>query len=175
MKNNEIWKDIEGYDGLYQVSDKGRVKSVKFGKEKILKPGRDKDGYLLVILSKNGERNTYRVHRLVAQAFLPNPNDLPQINHKDEVKTNNSVQNIEWCDQKYNHNYGTINQRIAEKCSKPVLQFTKSGEFIKEYKSVMDVQRNLGYAQSNISYCCLGKIKSAYGFIWCYKKSQIQN
>ena len=166
---NEVWKDIVGYEGLYQVSDKGRIKSLWFGKERILKPGTDRDGYLRVSLCKNGKKKTYQVHRLVVKVFISNTNDLPQINHKDEVKTNNSVENLEWCDQKYNHNYGTINQRIAEKCSKLVLQYEKSGEFVKEWKSLMDVCRNLGYDKSAISACCNEKRKSAYGFFWKYK------
>ena len=111
----------------------------------------------------------YKIHRLVAFTFLTNPQNLSDVNHKDENKTNNSVQNLEFCDKKYNCNFGTRNQRIAEKHSKPVLQFTKSGEFVREWKSGMDVQKNLGYTQTNISACCLGKYKSAYGFVWKYK------
>ena len=171
MKNNEIWKDIEGYQGLYQISDKGRVKSLYFGKERILKPGNNGQGYLHVILCKNGKMKIYKVHRLVCQTFLPNPNNLPEINHKDEDKTNNKVDNLEWCSSKYNINYGTHNQRSTEKRSKPVLQFTKDGIFVKEWKSTIDVQKNLGYACGHISNCCNGKNKSAYGFIWKYKKS----
>lgn len=171
MNNNikEKWCPIKGYEGLYQVSDKGRVKSLKFGKERILKSARDTGGYLLVALCKNGEQKTYKVHRLVAQAFIPNPNNLPEINHKDEDKTNNSAQNLEWCDSKYNNNYGTHNQRSAEKRSKPILQFTKDGEFVKEWKSIRDVERNLGYAKQHISSCCNGKRKSSNGFVWKFK------
>ena len=172
MTNEEIWCPIKGYEGLYEVSDYGRVKSLKFGKERILKPRRDKDGYLFVTLYKNGDHKTCKVHRLVAQTFIPNPDNLPQVNHKDEDKENNSVQNLEWCDRKYNYNYGTRIQRISEKNSKPVLQYTKSGEFVKEWKSARDVQRNLGYFGTYISSCCLGKRKSAYGFIWKFKDSK---
>ena len=173
-ENEEVWKDVSGYEGLYQVSDKGRVKSLWFGKERILKPGKLKKGYLQVSLSKNREMKGYKVHRLVCQTFLPNPNNLPEVNHKDEDKTNNKVENLEWCDRKYNNNYGNHNQKVFEKTtngklSKPVLQFTKSGEFIQEWKSTMDVKRNLGFDQGHISQCCLGKLKSAYGFIWKYK------
>ena len=173
-ENNEVWKDILGYEGHYQVSDKGRVKSLKQGKEKILKPRKDKDGYLYVCLCKNGEVKTCKIHRLVGQSFIPNPNNLPEINHRDEVKTNNSVENLEWCSSKYNMNYGTRVQRQSKKLtngklSKPVLQYTKDGKFIQEWKSTRDVERNLGYNQSAISRCCLGKQKTSYSFIWKYK------
>ena len=174
MTNEEIWCPIKDYEGLYEVSDKGRVRSIKFGKERILKPLRNTCGYLQVQLWKNGEKKNLLVHRLVAQAFIPNPDNLPQVNHKDEDKENNSVQNLEWCDGKYNINYGTCIKRVSEKLtngklSKPVLQYTKSGEFVKEWKSAKDVQRNLGYFHNNISYCCNGKLKSAYGYVWKYK------
>ena len=166
---NEVWRDIEGYEGMYQVSDKGRVRSLKFGKERILKPGRLKNDYLYVNLCKNGEAKKYYIHRLVAQAFLPNPDNLSQINHRDEIKTNNCVENLEWCDSKYNNNYGTHIQRQVEKVSKTVLQFTKSGEFVREWKSVADVKRNHRYTHAHISECCLGKYKSSHGFFWKYK------
>ena len=169
MTEDEIWCPIKGYESLYEVSDKGRVRSLKFGKERILKQGRNNSGYLQVCLCKNGETKRCLVHRLVAQAFIHNPDNLPEVNHKDEDKENNSVQNLEWCDRKYNVNYGTGIQRISEKKSKPVLQYTKSGEFVKEWKSMNDVQRNLGYSKGNISSCCTGRLKSAYNFIWRFK------
>ena len=169
MKNNEIWKDIFGYEGLYQVSNLGRVRSLKFGKERILSIRRSKFGYLLVNLCKNSDMKTFRVHRLVGQSFIPNPNNLPEINHRDEDKTNNKVVNLEWCSSKYNANFGTRNQRQAEKCSKSVIQYTKTGEFVKKWKSTHDVQRNLGFDQGHISQCCTGKRKSAYKFVWKYK------
>ena len=162
---DEIWRTIKGYESQYQVSDQGRVKSLKFGKERILKPLRNTFGYLFVFLCKNGEKKEYKVHRLVAKTFIPNPDNLPQVNHKDEDKDNNSVQNLEWCDSKYNNNYGTRN----EKLSKSVLQYTKSGVFVREWKSATDVQRNLNYNIGNISKCCTGKLKSAYNFIWKFK------
>ena len=165
----EIWCPIKGFEGLYEVSDKGRVKSIGYGKEKILKPFSNKDGYLQVGLRKNRGRKNWLVHRLVAKTFIPNPDNLPEVNHKDEDKTNNSVQNLDWCDKKYNNNYGTRTQRQADKCSKPVIQFTKDGEFVREWKSMNDVQRNLNYSQGNISSCCTGRYKYAYNFIWKFK------
>ena len=173
MENNneEVWKDIAGYEGLYKVSNLGRVKSFKQGKERIMKPVYDTCGYLRVGLSKNGKQKFCSIHRLVAQAFIPNPDKLTQINHKDENPSNNNVTNLEWCDSKYNNNYGTRNQRVAEKLSKPVLQYTKDEKFVREWKSTKDVQRNLGYYHSLISECCNVKRKSAYGFLWKYKNS----
>lgn len=156
----EIFKDIEGYKGLYQVSNLGNIKSLKFRKEKTLKPKKDKDGYLMVNLYKEKKPKTFKVHRLVAQAFIENPNNLPEVNHKDEDKTNNHVTNLEWCDRKYNINYGTAIQRI----SKQVLCL----ETGKIYPSANEVQRQLGFAQGNISACCNGRIKQAYGFHWKY-------
>ena len=168
-ENEEVWKDVSGYEGLYQVSNKGRVKSLKFGKERIMKPCNNGRGYLFILLCKNGNRKKNKVHRLVAKAFLSNLDNLPEVNHKDENKTNNCVENLEWCDSKYNINYGSHNQRSGEKRSKPVFQYSKDGEFVRKWKSTKDVERNLGYAHTNISSCCLGKRKSAYGFIWKYK------
>ena len=169
MNIDEIWCPIKGYEGLYEVSDQGRVRSLKFGKERILKPIRNTQGYIQVHLCKNGEIKKCLVHRLVAKTFIPNPNNLQEVNHKDEDKANNFVKNLEWCDRKYNNNYGTRTKRQSEKLSKPVLQYTKSGVFVREWKSTRDVQRNLNYCQSNISYCCNGRRKSANGYIWKYK------
>lgn len=118
----EEWRSIEGYEGLYEVSNTGQVRSLdryvktcyeayKLHKGKILSPAKDKNGYLKVHLCYNGKHNIIRVHRLVAQAFLPNPDNLPEVNHKDEDKTNNNVDNLEWCDRKYNNNYGTKIER----------------------------------------------------------------
>ena len=114
----EEWRNIKGYEGRYQISSFGRVKSLIDNKgkyrEKILKQRIDK-GYLKAHLTKNGKQKTYSVHRLVAQAFIPNLNSLPCINHKDEDKTNNHVSNLEWCDYNYNNNYGTRNEKISKK------------------------------------------------------------
>ena len=122
----EEWKDIRDYEGLYQISNMGNVKSLgrwvnyknkgkKWQEGKILKPLVDKEGYLKICLWKNGYIKHFRVHRLVAQAFIPNPKNYPQVNHKDENPSNNFVKNLEYCDAKYNSNYGTRNKRIAEK------------------------------------------------------------
>ncbi|MBQ5900688.1 MAG: HNH endonuclease [Clostridia bacterium] len=170
----EQWKNIKGYEGFYQVSDLGRVKSLKYGKERVLVGIKDTHGYLMVRLCKDSKAKTCKVHRLVADAFIPNPNNLPQVNHKDENKGNNVVTNLEWCDAGYNTNYGTRNERSAKartnhpNKSKPVYQYTMDGTLIKSYPSTMEVERQTGYGNSKISECCLGKHKQAYGFIWSY-------
>ena len=166
----EIWKDISGYPN-YQVSNLGRVKSLgndKNRKEKILKSSKEGWGYLQVLLSKDGKSKYFKVHRLVASAFLDNSNNLPEVNHKDEDKTNNRVENLEYCDRTYNNNYGSRNERTAIANSKPVLQFTKQGEFIKKWKSTREVERELGFNHSNIAQCCQGKLKSSNGYEWKY-------
>ena len=122
----EIFKDIKGYEGLYQVSNYGRVKSLyriqimptggkRIIEERILKTIKNKKGYIGVHLSKNNKDKTVYIHRLVAQAFIPNPNNYPQVNHKDEDKTNNHVDNLEWCTAKYNSNYGHRNDKIGRR------------------------------------------------------------
>lgn len=125
----EEWKDIKWYEGLYQVSNLGRVKSLpkdvfvsnptftgyRHTKEKILKPSKNGAGYQVVILCNNNKKYQVYVHRLVAQAFIPNPNNLPEVNHKDENPLNNIVDNLEWCTHKYNGNYGTVNMRKRNK------------------------------------------------------------
>ena len=119
----EIWRPIVGYEGLYEVSSYGRVrsldryvkgKSYRLHKGKVLSPGKNSRGYLSAVLSYNGKHKAITVHRLVAEAFLPNPDNLPEVNHKDEDKTNNRVENLEWCNHKYNMNYGTRNIRAKE-------------------------------------------------------------
>lgn len=154
-------KDIAGYEGLYAVTSCGKVWSYR--NEKFLKPKREKSGYLHVDLYKNGQMKSYKIHRLVAMAYIPNPDNLPQINHKDENKTNNCLQNLEWCDSKYNINYGNR----TEKTKKPILQYDLDGNFIREWPSATDVGREV---KSNICNCLKGKLPKAYGFIWKYKE-----
>ena len=171
----EQWKDII-YEKDYQISNLGRIKSFKWGKERILKQSQCMNGYYYVNLSKNGIVKNYFVHRLVAEAFLPNPNNYPCVNHKDEDKSNNIVSNLEWCDVKYNTNYGTRNKRIGKsntngKLSKPVLQYTLDGQFVKEWPSTMEAARN-GFNQGHIIECCRKNRKTHKGFKWGYKDEQ---
>lgn len=138
----EIWKDIDGYEGLYRVSNHGRVKSfrksTKYGSpdEFILKSSVANNGYCQVTLYDNAKRKKFLVHRLVAQAFIPNPKNLPQINHLDENRTNNNVDNLEWCTAKYNNSYGTARIRTIDTKSKPIEQLTIDGKVIAVYRSV---------------------------------------
>lgn len=168
----EHWKAIAGYEGIYEVSDLGRVKSLgnnKSRKEKILKPRKYSCGYYLVNLCKDGVAKQCLIHRLVADAFIPNPNNLETVNHKDEVKTNNSASNLEWMSQKDNLNYGTRNNRVAEANSKQVQMLDKkTGELIATFPSINEAERITGIPRSNISSCCLSKRKSSGGYVWKY-------
>ena len=168
---NEIWKQIDSYED-YQISNWGRVKSFKKGKERILRPRVVGAGYLQVILYKDGKTKPVFIHRLVANAFINNPDNLPEVNHKDENKQNNLVTNLEWCDAKYNSNYGTSIQRIADKLtngplSKQVGQYSKDGNLIKIWPSMIEAHRN-GFNVGHICSCCKGKYKTHGGFIWRY-------
>lgn len=157
----EIWKDIKDYEELYWVSNLGRVKS----KRKILKPINSE--YLKVGLSKNGIQTTKYIHRLVAETFL-GKSDL-QVNHKDENKHNNCVDNLEWITFKENMNYGTKQDRESLiKTKYNVLQYDLDGNLIKKWFNLREIIQNTNYKKSNIQYCCLGKNKTAYGYIWKY-------
>lgn len=167
----EIWKDIEGYEGLYQISNWGRVRSLKYkggSKERILKPCISGRGYLYVSLCKNHKRKNHYIHRLVGKAFLDNPDNLNEINHKDEDKKNNHANNIEWCDRKYNCNYGTAIQRMTKTLSRTIYQYTLDGELLNEWQSMHEIQRKLGYDRRSISKCCRGLFKQSHGYKWTY-------
>ena len=157
-------KDVVGYESLYAVTSCGKVWSHR--SNKFLKPSADKDGYLIVNLHKNGKVKCFRVHRLVATAYLLNPDNLPQVNHKDECKTNNCLQNLEWCNAKYNNNYGTHNEKVSNSLKIPILQYDLDGNFIREWSSATDVGREV---QSHICHCLNGDHKTALGYIWKYK------
>lgn len=152
----EIWKSIKGYEN-YEVSNFGRVKSFWYGKEKILKPNKINNGYLQVVLFKDGKRKNFFIHRLVASAFIPNPYGFEQVNHKDEVKTNNCVSNLEFCSSWYNTHFGTRNERVASALSKPVeaSRFSDFRTIELRFASTMEAGRN-GYNFGNVSACCRG-------------------
>ena len=173
--NKEEWRPVVGYEGLYEVSNLGRVRNSRTGR--IRKITFDQDGYLQLSLFRKGSNVCRKVHRLVAMAFIPNPDNLPCINHKDENPANNCVDNLEWCTHQYNNNYGNRIEKYRKsntngKKSKPVLQYTLEGEFVREWPSVMEIHRKLGYSQGNISSYCRGETNSSYGFIWKYKQPE---
>lgn len=178
---NEIWKDIHGYEGMYQVSNLGRVKSIDRVvvksdgtlfrlKSRIMKPY--SHTYMYVRLTKDGKNRSYSIHRLVCEAFHPNPNNYPCVNHKDNNPLNNYVGNLEWCTYAYNNNYGTHSQRLSdtmvEKYGVAIDVYTKRGEYIKSYSSIRDAI-NDGYTRDSISKCCRGELDSHCGLIFKYK------
>jgi hypothetical protein len=160
----EEWKTIiiDNEEVNYEVSSFGRVRNKK--RKNILSVHKV-SGYYKVHLSINGKKKMCSVHRLVAIAFIPNPNNLPQINHKDEDSSNNYVQNLEWCTASYNINYGTRNQRAAEKNSKPIAQI-KDGTVVAIYSSSIEAQKQTGIDFSKIRMCCRKERKSAGGYQW---------
>lgn len=184
MEIKEDWKTIEHYPD-YMVSNLGRVKSFKNGKEKILKQGINKGGYLYVVLCKEGKMKTFNVHRLVCTAFLPNTDNLPQVNHKNEIKTDNRIENLEYCTAKYNSNYGTHNERVSitlkgrklsqehkNKCSSslriPIIQYDLDNKMIGMWESAKQASEVWGIDSSSILKCCRGKYKTCGGYKWKY-------
>ena len=190
----EIWKDIVGYEGLYQVSNLGRIRSLDryvnsaiknsnkvIKKGKILKPNPNWNNYLQVHLSKNGKGKMSVVHRLVAQTFIPNPNNLPQVNHIDGNKFNNSIENLEWCTAKeninhswklglsksYQHTKGKLTDYSKSLCKK-VSQYDLNGNLLNVYNSISEASKNSPCCISDISNCCNNKRKTSHNFIWKY-------
>ena len=195
----EIWRDIKGYEGLYQVSNYGNVRSMNYSRTKRVKELKlnKTNGYLRVILRKDKQSTSRAVHRLVAEAFIPNINDLPEVNHKDECKTNNNVDNLEWCTRVYNINYGTANKRRAETrikngtvwknhftpftnkeiCArggraknkkKKIIQCNLDGTLVREWESAKDTEA-FGFDSATVTKCCKEKRKTHKSFIWKYK------
>lgn len=193
----EIWKDILNYEGLYQVSNLGDIKSLKRKHTKgcILRYSIGNSGYKQVVLCKNGECKTRMIHRLVAETFIENPNNFKEVNHKDENKLNNSVDNLEWCDRIYNQNYGTAIKRMVEnhnykecakkgalkhnysligyKIRKRILQKSIEGKIIKEWKGIYYAAKSLNLCPSGISLCCNNKIKTCGNYCWEYIKEDL--
>lgn len=164
MLLSEEWKEIKDYEN-YEISNFGDVRNKKT--QRILKPWKCTSGYLEVYLWNNGKSEVKLIHRLVALAFLTNPTNLSQVNHKDEDKTNNAVDNLEWCDSKYNANYGTRNKRSSERRSLPILQLDLQGNFIKEFPSIRQAIRDTGV--NNIAFVLSGRYNQAGGYLWKYK------
>lgn len=169
----EEWRDVKGYEGLYQVSNFGNVWS--FYVNRALAKHLHPNGYYAVRLCKCGRHKNIQLGRIVASAFLPNPNNLPETNHKDCNPRNNRADNLEWCTRKYNINYGDRTQKMLdspgykshiERLKVPILQFQKSGEFVKRWDCASDIEKTQHIDAGNISLCCSGKRGSAGGYIW---------
>lgn len=173
----EIWKDIPNYEGIYQASNLGRIKSLKrpYGlKEKILKPQIIR-GYYRVVLCKNSIQKKYLVHRLVWEVFNGTIPEGLQVNHINEIKADNRLENLNLMTCKENVNYGTgiqrgHNKQINGRCSKSVLQFTLDDILVKEFPSINQAERETGFSRGHISKCCKGKLKQAYNYKWKYKE-----
>lgn len=169
----EDWRDIKGYEGVYQVSNLGNVRSLNYrntGKVKLLIPKQQNRGYLHVLLYANGKGKAFLIHRLVADAFLPCSDVSLTVNHIDENLVNNRVDNLEWCSLKQNIGKYVINhpemKRGRPEDTTPVRQLDMNGNVIRLWKSAAEVRRTLHYNTSSISQCCNRKRKSAYGFRW---------
>ena len=172
----EYWKDIKGYEGLYQVSNLGRIRK----DNKIINPW-VQFGYKIVGLWKNNKCQKLRVHRLVAEAFILNPNNYTQVNHKDEDKSNNSVENLEWCTQGYNNSYGnrtrkmleTYKNRHTSNAEKEVIQMSSDGTVLRTYKSMSEAARISGVSLGNLSNLCNNKShrKTLGGYKWVFKQA----
>lgn len=177
--DNEKWKPVVGYEGFYEVSNLGRIRSLdrsfidrdgheRHYKGKIMALCDAGKGYRNVQLQAKGKRSTPRVCRVVATAWIPNPNNLPQVNHKDEDKTNDSADNLEWCTAIYNTRYGTGIERRAAQISKRVKQYDLNGNFIAEWPSATAAAKELGIDQPHIIRCCRGKLRKTGGYVWKY-------
>ena len=180
---NEIWRDIKDYEGLYQVSNLGRVRSLervvifkdgrsKVVKEKIVKPRQTKHKYLQVCLYKNGKGLNHYIHRLVAEAFIPNPHNHPTVDHKNRIRTDNRVENLRWYPWILQAKNSSAKDVNTKRCSIPVEQYTLDMVFVAIYPSAREAERQTSIWHGNITACCKCKIKSAGGYIWRYSDKQ---
>lgn len=162
-----IWKDIPNYEGLYKISNLGQIYSVK--RKRILKPLNSHHGYKRIRLYTDSQHwTTFAIHRLVAQLFVPNPSNFSEVNHKDENHSNNCSDNLEWCDRKYNVNYGNR----TKKTYIPVIMMDKNNNIIKIFDSQIEAMKETGIKQGNISNYCRGFSKTAGGYKWRYKNDR---
>ena len=165
----EVWKDIPEYEGLYQVSSMGNIKSFSKKKNgKNLIPQKNKKGYYQILLYKNKKPYTKKIHRIVAKAFIPNPDNLPQVNHIDGNKINNCMNNLEWCTNSENQIHAYKNGLEKPRFQRRIKQYDINGNYIKTFEYIRNAQKELNIDGSSISKCCKGKRKSAGGYIWKY-------
>ena len=175
--NKSRIRDVPNFEGLYKVDDVGNIYSIR--RAIILKPNINQKGYLLYSLCKNGKRIIVTGHRLVAEAFIPNPDNLPQINHKDENPSNNNVDNLEWCTAEYNNNYGHHREKLrithslngAKSVMRAVIQMNKNGNVLNEFASITEASNVTNTSIANISMCCKGNRKTAGGYKWKFKEA----
>lgn len=184
---DEIWKQISGYEGIYEVSNLGRIKSCdkivdddycgkRRFRSRVRRQSKNNSGYYQVGLSKNNKVKKFLVHRLVCEAFCENPDNKPEVNHINEIKADNRACNLEWCTRRENLNFGTRNERAGKASGmtrgKPIQQFTQNGEFVAEYWSAREASRQTGISQGNISNCANGSRRNSHagGYIWKYKE-----
>ncbi len=181
----EEWRDIKGYEGFYQASNLGNIRSLavysfKYQRviqrkyPRLLKPETTHDGYKRVVLSLYGKKRKFSVHRLVAASFINNPNNYPEVNHKDERTDNNRADNLEWCTASYNSNYGTLPKRIKERLAekhptaKVVNQYAMDGRLLNTYPSARKASEYFSVSPSMIERACRGQAKTAAGYKWSY-------
>lgn len=179
----EIWKDIPGYEGIYKISNLGKIKALRIWtgrmyikREVLLKPTIARNGYYRITLSNNKKVKYVNMHRLIAETFIPNPNNYSYINHIDGNKQNNNINNLEWCTQSHNIKEAVriglrkTKTRGESPNSRKVNQYDLSGNLIKEWNSMVEINEELGFDYTCISRCCSGIYKKSYGFIWKYRE-----
>lgn len=164
----EQWKWINGFEGDYMVSSQGRIKSFKGKTERLMSLCPNSDGYLTTSLRKNGKGVSIKVHKVVAETFIPNPQNKETINHIDENKTNNRVENLEWNSRKENVNHGTRTERASKTASRSVIQYSKDGIQLNIFSSIKEASEITNTATSGIGAVCRGERKTAGGFMWKY-------
>ena len=163
----ETFVKIDGFE-KYEVSNLGKVRNIKSGR--VLKPRLQNNGYLMLCLYKNNKQKNLLLHRIVATAFIDNPEGKPQVNHIDENKTNNDLSNLEWCTARENAIHGTRIKRFSEKNFKKVIQLDLNDNVLNVFESIKQAGQETGVFATSISACCNGKVKSAGGFKWRRKK-----